>query len=80
MGHNAAAIWHTVALSRDINAISAVLHDDCIFESPVVHTPQLGRPSPPNIWQQLAILWAMPISNMSVNGTRRIPASLNSSQ
>ncbi|MEQ1547832.1 MAG: nuclear transport factor 2 family protein [Chakrabartia sp.] len=43
MGHNAAAIWHTVALSRDINAISAVLHDDCIFESPVVHTPQLGK-------------------------------------
>jgi hypothetical protein len=43
MSHNAAAIWHTVAMSRDVDAISAVLHDDCIFESPVVHTPQLGK-------------------------------------
>jgi hypothetical protein len=43
MKHNPAAIWHTVAMSRDVAAISAVLHDDCIFESPVVHTPQLGK-------------------------------------
>jgi hypothetical protein len=43
MPHNPAAIWHTVALSRDVDAISKVLHDDCIFESPVVHSPQLGK-------------------------------------
>jgi SnoaL-like domain len=43
MGHNAAAIWHTVAMSRDPDAIAKILHDDCIFESPVVHTPQLGK-------------------------------------
>jgi hypothetical protein len=43
MSHNPAAIWHTVALSRDVDAISAILHDDCIFESPVVHAPQLGK-------------------------------------
>ena len=43
MSHNAAEIWHTVALSRDPAAISAILHDDCVFESPVVHTPQLGK-------------------------------------
>lgn len=43
MNHNPAAIWHEVALSRDIDAISAILHDDCIFESPVVHAPQLGK-------------------------------------
>lgn len=43
MSHNAAEIWHKVALSRDVDAISAVLHDDCVFESPVVHTPQLGK-------------------------------------
>lgn len=40
---NPAEIWHTVALSRDVGAISAVLHDDCVFESPVVHSPQLGK-------------------------------------
>lgn len=43
MSHNAAEIWHTVALSRDVEAISKVLHEDCVFESPVVHTPQLGK-------------------------------------
>ncbi len=43
MSPNPATIWHTVALSRDIDAISAVLHDDCVFESPVVHSPQLGK-------------------------------------
>ena len=40
---NPSEIWHTVALSRDVGAIFAVLHDDCIFESPVVHTPQVGK-------------------------------------
>ena len=40
---NPAEIWHTVALSRDAKAISAVLHDDCVFESPVVHSPQMGK-------------------------------------
>lgn len=43
MAHNPAAIWHAVALSRDEAAISKILHDDCVFESPVVHTPQLGK-------------------------------------
>ena len=40
---NPAAIWHTVALSRDVETIAAILHDDCVFESPVVHTPQVGK-------------------------------------
>ena len=43
MSHNAAEIWHKVAMSRDVEAISAILHDDCVFESPVVHTPQKGK-------------------------------------
>jgi hypothetical protein len=40
---NPLEIWHKVALSKDYNEIAAILHDDCIFESPVVHTPQLGK-------------------------------------
>jgi SnoaL-like domain len=40
---NPAEIWHKVAMHRDPDAISAVLHDDCVFESPVVHTPQVGK-------------------------------------
>ena len=40
---NPAEIWHKVAMSKDYNSIAAILHDDCVFESPVVHTPQLGK-------------------------------------
>lgn len=43
MPHNPAEIWHKIALSRDPDTISASLHDDCVFESPVVHTPQVGK-------------------------------------
>lgn len=43
MTHNPAEIWHKVALSRDEKEISGILHDDCVFESPVVHTPQRGK-------------------------------------
>ena len=43
MSQQAAAIWHTVAMSRDVETISKVLHEDCVFESPVVHSPQLGK-------------------------------------
>jgi SnoaL-like domain len=40
---NPLEIWHNVAMSKDYDAIAAILHDDCVFESPVVHTPQLGK-------------------------------------
>ena len=43
MAHNPAEIWHNVALSRDEAEISKILHDDCVFESPVVHSPQMGK-------------------------------------
>jgi hypothetical protein len=43
MGHNPAEIWHRVALSKNAAEIENILHDDCIFESPVVHRPQLGK-------------------------------------
>lgn len=43
MPHNPAEIWHRVALSKDVGEIGKVLHDDCVFESPVVHTPQVGK-------------------------------------
>ncbi len=36
--------WHAVALSGSEAAIAALLHDDAVFESPVVHTPQRGKP------------------------------------
>lgn len=35
--------WHAYMESSDPEALSALLDDDVIFESPVVHTPQRGR-------------------------------------
>lgn len=35
--------WHAIAKSRDTRALSELLADDAIFESPVVHTPQVGK-------------------------------------
>jgi hypothetical protein len=43
MAHNPAEIWHKIALVPDEKLISAALHDDCVFESPVVHSPQRGK-------------------------------------
>lgn len=35
--------WHAVVKSRDPQALLALLADDVVFHSPVVHTPQRGR-------------------------------------
>jgi hypothetical protein len=35
--------WHAVVKSRDPKALDALLADDVVFHSPVVHTPQRGR-------------------------------------
>ncbi|MBI5258907.1 MAG: nuclear transport factor 2 family protein [Burkholderiales bacterium] len=35
--------WHHVVQSRDTAALNALLHDDVVFHSPVVHTPQRGK-------------------------------------
>jgi hypothetical protein len=43
VAHNPAEIWHKLALDPNEARISAALHDDCVFESPVVHTPQRGK-------------------------------------
>ena len=37
--------WHSVASNGSKpDELSAILHDDAIFHSPVVHTPQVGKP------------------------------------
>jgi hypothetical protein len=36
--------WHQVAKSRDVHALRELLAEDVVFVSPVVHTPQVGRP------------------------------------
>ncbi len=37
------AAWHHVVQSRDPAALKALLADEVVFHSPVVHTPQRGK-------------------------------------
>ena len=37
------AAWHHVVATRDAGGIAALLSDDVVFHSPVVHTPQVGK-------------------------------------
>ena len=35
--------WHRIALERRGDELAGILAEDCVFESPVVHTPQKGK-------------------------------------
>ena len=37
------ARWHQIARAKDTAGLDAILADDAVFESPVVHPPQLGK-------------------------------------
>jgi hypothetical protein len=36
-------IWHTMVRTHDLSRLDALLADDAVFHSPVVHTPQCGK-------------------------------------
>jgi hypothetical protein len=35
--------WHQIAKTRDARGLDALLAEDVVFHSPVVHTPQVGK-------------------------------------
>lgn len=35
--------WHRIAAEKDAKGLAAILADDVVFQSPVVHTPQRGK-------------------------------------
>ena len=35
--------WHRLVETRDMRGLDAILADDVVFHSPVVHTPQVGK-------------------------------------
>ncbi len=37
------AAWHDVVKTRNMGQLAALLADDVVFHSPVVHTPQRGK-------------------------------------
>jgi hypothetical protein len=40
---NPIKIWHELVQRRDSRGLDALLADDVVFYSPVVHTPQVGK-------------------------------------
>lgn len=38
------AVWHDLVRRRSGDGLDALLSDDVVFHSPVVHTPQVGKP------------------------------------
>ena len=40
---NPVVVCHQVAKARDVRGLDALLADDAVFYSPVVHTPQVGK-------------------------------------
>ncbi|MDH5285618.1 MAG: nuclear transport factor 2 family protein [Betaproteobacteria bacterium] len=36
--------WHAIVAARDAAGLDGLLADDVVFHSPVVHTPQRGKP------------------------------------
>jgi len=39
---NTIAAWHDLVQTRNVKGLAALLADNCVFHSPVVHTPQVG--------------------------------------
>lgn len=37
------ATWHQLVKNRDLRGLDALLADDVVFHSPVMHTPQVGK-------------------------------------
>ena len=36
--------WHHIVEKRDVQGLDALLAEETVFHSPVVHTPQVGKP------------------------------------
>jgi hypothetical protein len=43
LGIDALASWHDIVRRSDFAGLQQLLADDCVFHSPVVHTPQRGK-------------------------------------
>ena len=44
MIENTIAIWHKLVDARDAEGLDNILAEQVVFHSPVVHTPQVGKP------------------------------------
>jgi ketosteroid isomerase-like protein len=44
MIENTMKAWHRLVAAKDEAGLDAILADDVVFHSPIVHTPQAGKP------------------------------------
>ena len=44
MNEHPIAAWHRIAAARDTRGLRELLDDNAVFLSPVVHSPQVGKP------------------------------------
>ena len=44
MTADALSAWHKIVADRNPRDLAALLADDVVFYSPIVHTPQMGKP------------------------------------
>lgn len=44
MIENTMNAWHRLVETKDAAGLDAILADDVVFHSPIVHTPQAGKP------------------------------------
>ncbi|MEM9457192.1 MAG: nuclear transport factor 2 family protein [Myxococcota bacterium] len=42
--HDTLQKWHHAVAHRDMSVLDDLLADDCVLHSPVLHTPQRGKP------------------------------------
>jgi ketosteroid isomerase-like protein len=43
MSNHPVAVWHRLVQTRDVQGLDALIADEAVFLSPVVHTPQVGK-------------------------------------
>ena len=44
MIENTVATWHKLLETKDVAGLDKILADNVVFHSPIVHTPQVGKP------------------------------------
>jgi len=64
--------WESVASKRDFALLDQLLADDVVFESPIVHTPQVGRAITTRYLVGAVRCWAVPRLDLSAVGSQKI--------
>ncbi len=61
------ALWHEIVSNRDYSRLDEILAENCVFHSPVVHTPQVGK-----ALTRLYLTGATQVFNQSFHYTKEI--------